>query len=807
MEKVTLINADCLDAMKKMDENSIDSIVCDPPYALTSGKKGGSGVKSIDLNSPHGRSRIGSGNGSGGFMGMRWDEEIPTVEIWKEALRVAKPGAFLLAFGGCYDSETEVLTRRGWVSFPNITMNDEFASLDVNTEKVVFQKPAEVVEFIHDGPMHYYRTNRIDLLVTPNHKMLVASLGRNPKGHWKLTRSDEVKKSIRMTKTSSGLLENRYEPFVLKGVQKGKGHGHYEQMPDLKIDPETWAAFLGIWLAEGHASKTPGKRGGFSTHVAITHFDQSNIKEMFEMMNVYFRVKLHPPSGRLRVNDPRLYAHLSQFGQAGTKYVPDYVKNWHPNLLKILLDWYARGDGDSEGRIYTASKKLADDIQEIAMYAGYAADISVFPPEDGMINGRILHANYPQYVIRLLKAQTKPEVYSRRRSIPVKHIIDSEKWAKGRVYCVELHKHHTLYVRRNGKAVWCGNTRTYHRLACAIEDAGWELKDCVFWCYGSGFPKSMSASKAIDKHLGMERPVIGYDESRVRPNRINKTGPVLGEKPYDRSDNGATLTAPASPEAEKWEGWGTALKPAVEPIVLARKPLEGTVAENLIKWGVGALNIDGCRIALKEDDRLLKGGSYSGNRTGSNEVSLFNAGNGKIEYSTPPGRFPANLIHDGSEQVVSLFPESKSTGGSGDASMGALGKGVYGKYALNVKGAHIGGLGDSGSAARFFYCAKASKSDRGEGNNHPTVKPCDLMRYLCRLVTPPNGIILDPFMGSGSTGKAAAMEGFNFVGIDRESSYVEIARKRIDQAEKIGKPEDKKAEKTEDKPLGIEFED
>ncbi len=248
----------------------------------------------------------------------------------------------------------------------------------------------------------------------------------------------------------------------------------------------------------------------------------------------------------------------------------------------------------------------------------------------------------------------------------------------------------------------------------------------------------------------------------------------------------------------------TALKPALEPITVARKPIEEkTVAENVLKYGTGGINIDECRVGTE---------TLSAQKAGQATIGTFERHN----MVTPEriGRFPANLIHDGSEEVTSLFPDSKSTGGSGEKSKGGLGKRVYGKYALEKHGANIGGLGDSGSASRFFYCAKASKKDRNEGcnnldekqyshdggskpienvfqrnnsvvsNNHPTVKPTELMQYLVKLVTPKNGIVLDPFMGSGSTGKACVIEGFDFIGIELDEEYLKIAEKRIAYAEK-----------------------
>jgi hypothetical protein len=361
-------------------------------------------------------------------------------------------------------------------------------------------------------------------------------------------------------------------------------------------------------------------------------------------------------------------------------------------------------------------------------------------------------------------------------------------------------------------------------MAVRIEDAGFEIRDMIAWVYGSGFPKSLDVSKAIDKRGGAQvawfgpwfrqwRQVNGVTQKEVSALFPSKTGrltgcvanwelgfnmptpeqfnlirdrfdlpftsieeaerEVVGQHQTDMGglggerlgQKGGDITIAATHEAKQWQGWGTALKPALEPITVARKPLIGTVAENVLQHGTGAINVDGGRVGTGDN---LNGGGYSG----GTPKTMF-SGLGRLqpdEFVQPAGRWPANFIHDGSEEATDLL----------------------------------------GASARFFYCAKASKADRDEGcegleakqvfgdeggtyqglsnsnkpsrNHHPTVKPTDLMRYLCRLVTPPSGIVLDPFMGSGSTGKAAMMEGFAFVGIEREAEYIDIAKARIQSA-------------------------
>jgi len=231
-----------------------------------------------------------------------------------------------------------------------------------------------------------------------------------------------------------------------------------------------------------------------------------------------------------------------------------------------------------------------------------------------------------------------------------------------------------------------------------------------------------------------------------------------------------SITAPATPEAQQWAGWGTALKPALEPITVARKPLgEKTVAANVLAHGTGGLNVDGCRVGTDGGTTRSDQAPYaaSGWRTG-HKIETLNA-----------GRWPANLIHDGSDEVVGLFPAQAGAAAPVHRRNSDKFRQSYGAFAGNIDEAGSTFHGDTGSAARFFYCAKASKADREQGNGHPTVKPTELMRYLCRLVTSPGGVVLDPFMGSGSTGKAALLEGFGFIGIEREAEYLEIARGRI----------------------------
>lgn len=308
-----------------------------------------------------------------------------------------------------------------------------------------------------------------------------------------------------------------------------------------------------------------------------------------------------------------------------------------------------------------------------------------------------------------------------------------------------------------------GASRGYHRMACAIEDAGFEIRDSMMWIYGTGFPKSHDVSKGIDKAAGAERD--RYERAAFGGTFSDDGGTTYGTA---LSNKAVTDTA------IQWQGWGTALKPAFEPIVLARKPLsEKTVAANVLRWGTGAINIDGCRVSTDDDTRRpCNGISALGQSSGWNDCNVKPGLHGGHAL----GRWPANVVHDGSEEVIAAFPESE--GGAWPAK--GIGFGYSGGE-RKQNGVRTE-TNDSGSAARFFYSAKASKLDRA-GSKHPTVKPIKLMQWLARLITPPGGTILDPFAGSGTTGAAAAAEGFRAILIEREAEYVEDIKRRLAVAE------------------------
>jgi len=372
---------------------------------------------------------------------------------------------------------------------------------------------------------------------------------------------------------------------------------------------------------------------------------------------------------------------------------------------------------------------------------------------------------------------------------------------------VEIWKEVLRVLKPGGHILCACGTRTQHRMAVNIEDAGFEIRDIVAWIYGSGFPKSLNIGKAVDKVQGNEREFIGYSKLNERDKKIyipnNKSS--FNASQY----KGVPIDKGNSPH----EGWGTALKPSMELWTLARKPLsEKTVVANVLKHGTGGINIDGCRVGTEiiEQNQNSGGRKYARKYDGHEENLKVDG----IKTQTT-GRFPANLIHDGSDEVVCGFPDSKNNAKNSVDTIKSN-KSTFGSSTKR----NVIRIADSGSASRFFYCAKASKSERNAGlvgfedkfmngldkmggksgkkcgmktgsgnprvgvnaNNHPTVKPVSLMRYLCRLITPKLGVVLDPFMGSGSTGIGAKLESFNFTGIEMNEEYFKIAKARIENA-------------------------
>jgi site-specific DNA-methyltransferase (adenine-specific) len=402
--------------------------------------------------------------------------------------------------------------------------------------------------------------------------------------------------------------------------------------------------------------------------------------------------------------------------------------------------------------------------------------------------------------------------------------FQANTWRK----CYEL-------LKPGGHLIAFSGSRTYHRMAVAIEDAGFEIRDQCIWLYGSGFPKSLNIGKEVDKKMGNERKSMGMYDPRGLQDGANRIERGIGGQQVASYDSSLVEKTKGNTE---WEGWGTALKPAHEPMVLARKPLsEKSVSDNVMKHGTGAINIDASRIEgeVKHPDTMpdfRDQGEQSKAAIGVDKLSFGQTSNAKRKKvvrkprsadgvwsddnsgmksegsefadADPRGRWPSNIMHDGSEQVQQIFPTTSST----EVSRQRTHKGIWSDN-KDDDGDYMPAYGDHGNASRYFYCAKTSKDERNFGlggkkasqyssdgrtkeienayqrnksvsaNTHPTVKPVELMRYLVRLVTPKGGLVLDPFMGSGSTGMAAREEDFRFIGIEKEEEYYEIAKARI----------------------------
>jgi hypothetical protein len=384
--------------------------------------------------------------------------------------------------------------------------------------------------------------------------------------------------------------------------------------------------------------------------------------------------------------------------------------------------------------------------------------------------------------------------------------------ASGVAYNVETWRQVLRVLKPGGYLLAFGGTRTYHRMACAIEDAGFEIRDSLQWLYGSGFPKSLDVSKAMDAAAGAERPVVGFSKQQQQ-----QRTPAISTNAYgDYKGQSGDVTGPATDLAKQWQGWGTALKPACEPICMARKPLRGTVAANVARYGTGAINVDACRIGA---DAIQTSGDLS-----AFDRRRFEHGTRPTDYATQVeptthlGRWPANVLLD--EAAAAMLDEQT---------------GILQAPTSNGGGTHFAPSGsrfnpqrqlrepDSGGASRFYYVAKPSREERDYGldqlpqhtaaeltgrkpgsaglqnpragiragsmdrdiaarvarNVHPTVKPVELMRWLVKLVTPLDGLVLDPFTGSGTTGMACRYESRRFIGIEREAEYHQIAEARI----------------------------
>ena len=659
-----LLHGDCLEKLKELSENSVDAIITDPPYGIN-------------------------------FMGKTWDDDCPSVEVWKECLRVLKPGGHLLSFSGtrtvdlimgrireagfevrdmiswlygCYSSDTECLTKEGFKLYNDLKPTDEIMQWCKDTNALSWIKPLEKYEYHYKGKMINFKNRHTDQLLTPNHKSYV-----------KLQKHSRDKKADNYECYDAGALKKHWiKQFPLAGTYKD----------GIKKDN---AYMIGWWLTDAWPHKD-GKACMFSQCKPKTI---TKLREALNNSDCKYSEYIRKGKKANHKDEHTFYVTGNLANHLLTEYHDRELcwsmLNWSYESRLELLDGLIDGDGSrdiSRGYsevFWSLKKNRLDIVQALCMTLNIRS-----------------HIDYKKGCVYLNRTHNSTQLQNKHHVDPIDY--------NGIVWCLKT-KTGAFVVRRNGKIFISGN---------------------------SGFPKSHNIEKALNKKGEIER-------------------------------------------AKEFKGFGTALKPACEPIVVARKPFKGSVVDNVLKHGCGGLNIDECRVStneIKEKTAIHSDKAFWHNGKGG---VLRHNGNGT---SHTQGRFPANVILD--EEAAKMLDEQSGELKSGTltpqnnvkATTGWSG----GSQADRVKNNF---QANSGGASRFFYVAKASKRERNEGLDkntpciHPTVKPIKLMQYLVKLVTPPNGTVLDPFMGSGSTGIAAVRLGFDFIGIEREKEYYNIAEKRI----------------------------
>ena len=843
MSEVQLLQGDCLDQLKTLDNNSIDSIVTDPPYGLS-------------------------------FMGKAWDHSVPSTEVWAECLRVLKPGGHLLAFAGtrtqhrmavniedagfeirdmiawvygCLSEDTNIVTPEGEKSYTTIKTGDLVLCYDKYSKEYSYQPVEGVYEYDIKDTAYRIQSNFTDQIVSRNHRCLVERGGREVFLFAEELETQEnipfledlpsLQNAISDTNQRTG---NKEQSLFQRMFQSFNWNEKFWGQTDRNSTWNKPSRLFSLWkdfLSKQKTLGTSKKTSVFSEmqwEVAGRGMEEPRSQGPQELES-----RVRESIGA--TNDRRHQPKLEGWGDLQTpkgELQRSEVCSMPRQLFEYVKErWVCNGTSFGDGNGYRetlASNRSGSSCQ------------SRLARQQNRESYAVQNEQRPQVVRewsghKTTLATVKPFEY------------------EGKIWCVKVPTGSFVAVR-NGQAFTTGN---------------------------SGFPKSQNVSKAIDKAAGAERTEVrgvkaghesfaGRGTSGVKRDEGSQGGEGGFHRPW--MDDAAKAnayhldTAPATDEAKQWDGWGTALKPALEPITVARKPLSGTVAANVLEHGTGAINIDGCRVdfqneadkasakpqgrataksenlAGKEQDGfIIAGPIQDGERLyWSNQIGWVSKNNADVFYDTKiddpiestgrepatersefevnqgTGRFPANLIHDGSDEVLPCFPNTEPSRKGKPRGSKTSGDG----WGMTKTGSEYD---DQGTAARFFYCAKANKKDRNEGlesvdpkssaskgnglqrvcskcgisqrgdevcqdedncpkewvnppkkNNHPTVKPTDLMQYLVRLVTPPNGTVLDPFMGSGSTGKACMIEGFDFIGIELDEEYYKIAHKRIE---------------------------
>ena len=747
-----LYEGSMLDMLDEIPLNSIDAVLTDPPYEI-------------------------------GFMGKSWDKSGIAFqkETWEKRYKVLKPGGYLLSFGGCrtfhriacaiedagfeirdtimwvygcYSSDTQVLTDSGWKYFYDLDKTEKILQWDKNTNKLTWVKPLNYFEYDVDTNMKLFENRHISQLVTPNHKVAVSVKKRRKQfGEYELINASDIQKSWILN-------------FPLAGEKDGNIH-------------ENDAYIIGWWLTDAW-KHGDGKACMFSQSKPKTlnklrnYFDTHNIK-----YSEYIKHCQYPH------NDEHTFYVTGDIANKLLTEYPDRELNWKMldwdkesrlALLEGLMDGDGSyRDGEYSRAFWSQKENRLDIVQALCLSLNYRAYIN---------------NDKSSVVFNTKHNSTETQTKHRKDDVPY----------SGKVYCLETETG-AFVVRRNGKAFISGN---------------------------SGFPKSQNLGKSIEAKLTMgtanTQAFTNLDGDKTDKGDWGyaRFQYDQGARPSNYDENGNLRTTKVNYHTslrEKYDGWGTALKPAHEDILIAQKPLvadkelrpnldriivarkpcEGSTTDNVIKYGVGGINIDECRIGVEE--RTYKG--MSSNKPGGAGCYRDDNWQPKDIENTVNGRFPSNLIltydETDKEEVCGGFPDGKSTQTIDAHRKTREEDWVWGSKSCGIKNDiddsnRIEGYDDSGSASRYFYCAKASRRDRDDGlpdgirNTHPTVKPTDLMAYLVRLVTPNGGTVLDPFNGSGSTGKAVMYENkdhnknYKYIGIDLSNEYLEISKARIDYA-------------------------
>lgn len=761
---VELHHADCLEALKTLADNSVSAIVTDPPYGLS--KHDPEDIVACLKAWMEGKEYKPNTHG---FMGKTWDAWVPSPVLWKEVYRVLKLGGHLAVFAGtrthdlmgialrlagfelrdtvmwmygCLSEDTEILTINGWEPYHKDIENHPVLCYITDEDRFEFQKPTRSFIYENEHPAYKIKSDFTDQIVSRNHRVLVERDGRKV---FAFAETLSCQEDIPFLESLHDLPETI--PHIHKGTSCTK-RDLLKKVFDQKTAFDEKKKKTQIRI-KNDASILSKLQKTYLEKKCVVEKDKGFF--LFKTLQRYFSRK------RMEKTRTQGASVLETKKRNGISEANDWEDQ---PCLERWCYLFQNAWELCRSKIYSVSHRVFEYGSKRRLCYG-ASNFNCEANWASSSEGR----GYPSHRPQSRKQQTiEPNTIPKQRDTQkIRRTLATvtEITYRGNVWCVEVPAG-AFVARRNGKIFITGN---------------------------SGFPKSLDVGKALHKKAGIERQLV--DRIRFYGKKTGKEGAT-----FNACDVSKTCGPAITETAKQWDGWGTALKPAFEPILIFRKPMDGTVAENCLKHGVGALNIDGCRIPTEEQ---LAGGSVTSERkapmTGDGRagaaLGMFAPGAKRTEeWNNPVGRWPANVVHDGSDEVVSEFPESAGQQGDvkGTEPSRPGGKGIYSVFSGQVPAQ---ARKDSGSAARFFYTAKTSAAERHLGtadenvwNKHPTVKPLSLMRYLVKLLSGPEpGLVLDPFMGSGTTGMACLLEGQKFVGMEQEAEYYEIAKARISYVE------------------------